>query len=134
MRGKAGVYELASNYLRLKPDATVDVLPVDEQFWPNLMGGKLGDFANEFLVTRFDFAEDWPTWEVHPNGDEIVFLLSGQAEFHMESPAGETSLVTLDVPGTYVFVQQGYWHTAKIKQLASMLFITAGEGTLNKPL
>ena len=75
MTGTAGTYVLEENHLRLKPDASVDVLSVDETFRPGLMRGQLGNFNYEFLVSRFDFTVDWPTWEVYPNGDEIVFLL-----------------------------------------------------------
>ena len=134
MTGKAGTYALAENYLRLKPDASVDVLSVDETFRPGLMRGQLGNFNYEFLVSRFDFTVDWPTWEVHPNGDENFFLLSGAAQLHLENPDGEASSLMINQPGDYVFLLRGNWHTAKISQPTSMLFITAGEGTENRPL
>jgi len=134
MTGKAGTYALAENYLRLKPDASVDVLSVDETFRPGLMRGQLGNFNYEFLVSRFDFTVDWPTWEVYPNGDEIVFLLSGAAKLHLENPDGEASSLMINQPGDYIFLPRGNWHTVKISQPTSMLFITAGEGTENRPL
>ena len=53
-------------------------LPVDG-FWPKLMQGQLGDFRHEYLVTTAAYSADWPNWEMHPNGDEIVCLLEGSA-------------------------------------------------------
>jgi hypothetical protein len=29
------------------------------------------------LVTVFEMAEDWTTWEMHPEGEELLVLLSG---------------------------------------------------------
>jgi len=123
---------LATTFVRLRSDATVERLPVDETFWERLMGGTLGDFHNEYLVIMTQFDADWPTWEKHPNGDEIVCLLDGEVEFLLELPDGRSSL-TLHEAGAYVVVPAGTWHTAKIRRPSRMLFITAGEGTENGP-
>ena len=125
---------LASTHLRLHPDVSVEKLPVDETFWPRLMSGELGDFHNEYLVTAFTFEEDWPTWEIHPKGDEIVVLLSGKATLVLESDTGTDTEVTLEKAGDFAFVPKGTWHTARINTPAHMLFITAGEGTENRPI
>jgi quercetin dioxygenase-like cupin family protein len=123
---------ILSTYLRLRPDSSVEKLPFDASFWPRLMAGQLGDFRNEYLVTCYTYAQDWPSWECHPNGDEIVVLLSGRAAFIMESAGGTTEL-SLDRTGDFAFVPRGIWHTAHTDRATTMLFITAGEGTLNRP-
>jgi mannose-6-phosphate isomerase-like protein (cupin superfamily) len=127
-RPQPGPYELASTYLRLRPDATVEPLPVDETFWPRLMQGELGTFHREYLVTTFGYDRDWPTWEMHPNGDEVVVLLDGHATFVLEID-GRERLVALGKSGAYVVVPRGTWHTARTASPCRMLFITAGEGT-----
>lgn len=132
MPASVGPYELSSTYLRLRPDSTIETLGVDEDFWPNIMAGKLGDFKNEYLVTLFSFDEDWPSWEQHPNGDELVFLISGDVEMTLDE-GGELTQVPLRRSGEFVVVPRGAWHTAKVKQPATMLFVTAGEGTINRP-
>jgi len=63
---------LGSTYLRLRPDCPVEQLAVDGHFWPRLMGGQLGDFHNEYLVTSFRYDGDWPNWEMHPAGPGAV--------------------------------------------------------------
>ena len=123
---------LASSHLRLRPDCSVEELPVDATFWPRLMRGELGDFHHEYLVTTFTCSQDWPSWEMHPNGDEIVCLIAGSATFILETPGGNTE-VPLAKAGDYVFVPRGTWHTAKSSTATTMLFITAGEGTRNRP-
>ena len=127
------VKNLESTFARLRSDASIETMEVDDSFWPKLLSGHLGDFHNEYLVTSFKFTEDWPTKELHPNGDELVCLISGKAEFILEKEEGNET-VELSEPGSFVFVPKGIWHTAKIASSAHMVFITAGEGTLNKEI
>ena len=83
------------------------------------------------LISCYEFSTDWPTWEIHPNGDEIVILLSGSVTFILQLGDREKS-VFLDTMGSYVIVPKNVWHTAKINVTTKMLFITPGEGTQNK--
>jgi quercetin dioxygenase-like cupin family protein len=91
---------------------------------------ELGDFRGRILVSRFSFDAAWPTWERHPAGDELVYLLEGDTDFALWSPAGER-VVRVHEPGTYVVVPAGTWHTARPRRPTSMLFVTPGEGTEN---
>jgi mannose-6-phosphate isomerase-like protein (cupin superfamily) len=124
---------LQSTYLRLRPDCSIEKLPVDATFWPRLLSGQLGSFHHEYLVTSYTYSNDWPSWEIHPNGDEIVCLISGCATLVLEVQDGEHSSLELTQPGSFAFIPRGTWHTAKISQESAMLFITAGEGTRNRP-
>jgi mannose-6-phosphate isomerase-like protein (cupin superfamily) len=125
--------DIQSTYLRLRPDSSIEKLPVDASFWPRLMAGQLGDFHHEYLVTCYTYSSDWPSWEIHPNGDEIVMLISGRATMILESRDGQHEPVELEGPGSFAFVPRGTWHTAKTREACTMLFITAGEGTRNRP-
>ncbi len=133
MSNPQAALHLATTYLRLKPDGMAEKLPVDASFWPNLMAGKLGDFHHEYLVTMYTYDQNWSSWEQHPNGDEMVFLISGAADFILEMPDGEgEQIIEVRQPGDYAFVPKGTWHTANPLQPTTMLFITAGEGTQNR--
>lgn len=123
---------LRTTHLRLKSDGRADQLPFTPQFWPDLIAGKYGNFHNEYLVTITSYDKNWPTWEQHPNGDEIVILLAGAADFILETPEGER-LVQVRQVGDYIFVPMGYWHTSNTTVPATLLFITAGEGTQVRP-
>jgi mannose-6-phosphate isomerase-like protein (cupin superfamily) len=127
-----GPFNLATTFVRLRPDASLETLPVDDTFWPQLMSGTLGTFHNEYLVTTHSFDADWPMWEMHPSGDEIVCLLSGSVTMVLEIDARERRIELNDATG-YVIVPRGTWHTARTRQPCRMLFITAGEGTLHRP-
>jgi mannose-6-phosphate isomerase-like protein (cupin superfamily) len=128
---KSASLDLTSTYLRVRSDGSIEPLPVDEGFWERLASGALGSFRDEYLVSCHTFDTDWPVWEMHPNGDEIVCLLSGSVTFVLEREGGEEA-VRLTRSGAYVIVPKGTWHTAKVGSAARMLFITAGEGTQHR--
>jgi mannose-6-phosphate isomerase-like protein (cupin superfamily) len=90
-------------------------------------------FRGRTLVARYDFAADWPTWEMHPAGDEVVVLLSGAADMVLDR-AGRHDVTSLTQPGEFVIVPRGTWHTARVSRPTAMLFITPGEGTENRPV
>ena len=128
---QSGPLEFSSTYLRLRADASVEPLPVDTTFWRRIMSGQLGDFHHEFLIAGSTFERDWTTWEMHPNGDEIVCLLSGAVTFLLEQ-AVDTNEIELKENGAYVVIPKGTWHTARTQGKCRMLFITPGEGTQHR--
>jgi len=127
-----GPFNLATTYLRLRNDASIEALPVNNDFWQRIMTGALGAFHHEFLVTMHSFDADWPHWAAHPNGDEIVCLLEGRVTMVLEI-GGREQLIELSDSGGYVLVPRGTWHTARTRASCRMLFITAGEGTQHRP-
>ena len=60
-------------YVHLAPDGTAQELPGDT-FW-QLPESTMAGLGHGWLITEFAFTEDWPTWEMHPDGDEFVYLL-----------------------------------------------------------
>lgn len=84
------------------------------------------------LVSLFTFTEDWPGWEMHPAGEEVVICLSGGMTLYQEHADGRRETVTLG-PGEYAVNPRGTWHTADVAGEAQGLFITAGAGTQNRP-
>ena len=129
---QTGALDLSSTYLRLRPDASVEPLAVDSSFWQRISTGQLGDFHNEYLVACANYAADWPMWEMHPNGDEVVCLLAGRITFVLQEAQGTRS-IELTSSGEYVLVPKGTWHTAKVQGPCRMLFVTPGEGTQHRP-
>ena len=84
------------------------------------------------LVAMFTFTEDWPSWEMHPAGAEVVLCTAGQITLYQEFPDGRTETVALG-PGEYAINPPGGWHTADIAHEATGVFITAGAGTEHRP-
>lgn len=129
---QSGTLNLSSTFVRLRSDASVEPLPVGEGFWEDLSSGRLGTFHHEYLVTLHSMGSDWTSWEIHPNGDEIVCLISGAITLILEQQDGNRE-VDLDRPGAYAIVPTDTWHTARVRKESSVLFITAGEGTRHRP-
>lgn len=71
-----------------------------------------------------------PAHEVHPNGDELVYVISGKLTL-IQDIDGEHRAVQL-AAGDAAINPPGVWHTAKVAEPVTALFITAGEGTLNE--
>ena len=96
------------------------------------MSGQLGDFHHEYLVTLLRFSESWASWEKHPNGDELVCLVSGHVTLIQER-GGDHVRTELAQPGDFAVNPRDAWHTADVHAESLVLFITAGEGTQGRP-
>ena len=127
----AKALDLAATFAVLDPDGSVFPVEVTPTLYEEL-DRRFDGFKGRHLVACHTFGSDWPTWEMHPAGDEVVCLLSGEASFVFDREGAE-EVVRLRDPGSYVIVPKGTWHTARIASAARMLFITPGEGTLNRP-
>lgn len=125
-------FNIANTYVALENGGHARPLPVDENFWPALIGGRLGRVDR--LLSCLSFDKDWSAWERHPAGEEFVCLLEGEVELHLEKEDGTQDKIVLDRPGSFVLVPPNTWHTAKVRRPAKMLFVTAGEGTNNRPV
>ena len=123
------VKNLVDTFSVLKPDLQVDAVDVTPSLYADLDSTYSG-FEGHALIASYEFTEDWPTWERHPAGDEIVMLLAGEAKLVLKTAAGDEQVV-LDTAGSYVIVPRNTWHTARVAEAARMLFITPGEGTEN---
>lgn len=117
-------------YVLLGSEGNAAPLPGGEQFW-TLPETELAATGAGWLVSEFLFASDWPSWEMHPDADEFVYLISGEATLHLEQADG-VKLVTLSGTGA-VIVPRGVWHTAKVASPSRMLHITRGAGTQVRP-
>lgn len=131
-----GAHSIDSDVYILGPAGKATVKNMGPEFYQEL-DSEFNGFKDHLLVMRFSCAENWPTWEVHPHGDEMVYLLEGDADFVLwhegeESEEGYEEVVRVSQPGDYVCVPKGVWHTARPHSTTTMLFVTPGEGTLNE--
>ena len=107
-------------------------LPGGDAFCTALMAGELPELETGRLVALFDYDSDWRNWEMHPEGEELVILISGRATFVLATEQGERELV-LSRAGEMVVVPRGTWHTARTDEPVRMLFVTAGNRTEHRP-
>lgn len=91
------------------------------------------DGAEGRLVSQHHFTESWDSWEMHPAGDEVVLMLSGEGVLHQELADGTAAEVQL-AAGEFAVNPPGAWHTLDlVSDEATALFITAGFGTEHRP-
>ena len=83
------------------------------------------------LVSCFRFTGDWPGWEMHPAGAEVVVCIEGSMTLIQEI-GGEEVRTTLS-PGEYAINPPGVRHTAYVPDHATGLFVTCGVGTQGRP-
>jgi mannose-6-phosphate isomerase-like protein (cupin superfamily) len=120
-----GAFCLEEVYVALDGGGGAVTLPVGPDFWERI---EETPAATGALVSAGESASDWSVWEMHPKGDEIIYLLSGDVEILLEG-AGSVRLS----PGQTTIVPKGVWHTARVPTPSKLLFITFGEGTQHKP-
>ena len=120
----------SETYLQLGANGAITSLPGGDAFWAQPEEA-LDGTGKDWLVTEFECASDWASWEMHPHADEFVYLLSGAATLVFETGAGP---VRVPLPGRgAVVVPRGTWHTAEVSAPSRMLFVTMGAGTQHKP-
>jgi quercetin dioxygenase-like cupin family protein len=83
------------------------------------------------LVSMFTFEQPWDSWEMHPEGHELVLCTSGTLTLVQEVNGAEVR--TILSAGEYAINEPGVWHTANCDAPVTALFVTAGLGTQHRP-
>jgi mannose-6-phosphate isomerase-like protein (cupin superfamily) len=86
-----------------------------------VVGAKHGEVPANF------HAEEW---EMHPGGDEVLYLLAGALEVVLEEPAGERTFGLRG--GQACLVPRGQWHRLVLREPSDLLFITPAHGTRHR--
>lgn len=118
-------------YVLLTADGASQTTPGGAAFW-SLPPEAAARFDEGWLISEFVCTEDWANWEMHPEGDEFVYLLDGDVELLLELPSGVTS--TRLSGRAALIVPRGAWHTAKVLAPSRLLFVTRGAGTRHRPV
>jgi mannose-6-phosphate isomerase-like protein (cupin superfamily) len=125
-------FDLNSTFVVLQPDQSTALIEVTPTVFEEL-DRRFDGFRGRVLISSFSFDSDWVTWEMHPVGDEVVCLLTGDVTMVLDRQGVEET-VRLREPGTYIVIPKGTWHTARTSVPSKMLFVTPGQGTENKPI
>jgi len=131
--------DLLKNYMLVEPDGAAVPLPGGMDFWSQLMSGNATDpgirrlMGSEHgrLLSVLTMGTDWTNWEVHPAGDELLFMLEGNATFLLDLSDGVREIPLAS--GRLLVIPKGVWHTAKVGVPSRLLAITAGHGTQHRP-
>jgi sulfate adenylyltransferase large subunit len=130
--GQEGIgqsFDPQSTYVQLDDGGASRLLPVTPDFWATIDKKKGLDHAR--LVGSFGYPKSWDNWEMHPEGDELIVLLSGALDLIFEEAHGPR---TVELRGrAAIVVPRGVWHTANVHEPAEALHVTWGAGTLHRP-
>lgn len=121
---------IKAQFVVFNPEQQASIEPADATLYQRLEQNYNG-FQGHTLVSCYEFSEDWTSWELHPAGDEMVILLSGQVTMLLQHEHGLEQIELLRV-NDFCLVPQNTWHTAKVIQPAKMLFVTPGAGTSHR--
>lgn len=127
------VHALRTNPIHLGLGARAEAQPAftGMEWYEAYAARTAADGAEGRLVSLHDFAASWASWEMHPSGEEVVVCLSGEMTLVQELEGGSTRSIALQA-GEYAINPAGVWHTADVSAPVTALFITAGQGTLNR--
>ncbi|NVB40658.1 cupin domain-containing protein [Pseudenhygromyxa sp. WMMC2535] len=125
--------KIAEQWIHLGLGATATPEPpfTDMSWYQDYAARHEADGREGRLVAMFTFDSSWTSWEVHPEGAEVVLCTAGRITLIQEQPGGEHTRVTLE-PGEYAINPPGVWHTADVEDSATAVFITAGQGTQHR--
>lgn len=111
------------------PDGALTPHALTPDFFPRLQSGALQ--ISGYLVSRFSMEGTWPHWEMHPEGDELIYLLSGRGILTTDDG---TQVQTVELAaGQAVRMPAGVWHHMTLLEPAEGLFLTWGAGTEHRP-
>jgi mannose-6-phosphate isomerase-like protein (cupin superfamily) len=124
---------LASHPVHLGLGATATDEPefTGLEWYEEYMRRHASDGSEGRLVSMFTFDAPWDSWEVHPQGHEVVICTEGEITLVQEIDG--TEVRTTLGPGEYAINPPGVWHTADVTGSATAIFITAGAGTEGRP-
>ncbi len=122
-------YDATDTYVHLAEGPEVSVIPVTAEFWSTI--DERTELQTGRLVTATTVDTDWDTWEMHPDGDELIVVTEGRVRLHLDDGT-RTSDVTVAAP-EFVVMPAGTWHTADSLGPARLLIVTWGAGTQHRP-
>jgi GNAT superfamily N-acetyltransferase/mannose-6-phosphate isomerase-like protein (cupin superfamily) len=124
--------DLIGTYVHLRDDGGASRVDVPPTFWQEVMAGKRRELDEGRLVAVFEFESNWTNAEMHPAGDEIVYVLTGAIDLILAEQSGDHT-IELEAGAGYV-VPRGVWHTARVRAPARVLHVTPGARTQHRPL
>ena len=123
-------FDLEKTYLFIDAQGGLVAEEVGPAFWADIGSNLL---AGGTMISASEGGGDWPHWEMHPEGAEVLVILEGAPHFWLDHPDGRLERMASQ-PGTTIVVPPGAWHRAEADAAYKILFITYGPGTAHRPI
>ena len=121
-------FSLSSTFVHLAISGKASKLEVGNDFFQSFRSRE--DLQNGRLMGALDISEGSSHWEMHPDGDEILYLLSGSIDVELEDRSEMRCVKLSGMTGCVV--PCGLWHRTVVHQPGKMIFITPGKGTQHR--
>jgi oxalate decarboxylase/phosphoglucose isomerase-like protein (cupin superfamily) len=118
-------FDLTGTYLFLSASGDTDAVPVDDNFWDRIRSREA--HCGDRLMGALRITEDPSHWEVHPDGEEILFLRSGSMDVILQED-GKERVVKLRDSGVCI-IPRGVWHKQIVHSSCEFAFITPIKNT-----
>ena len=128
LEGASEAFDLETTYLALDGKGEVVPLPVTPDFWSTI---DKSPAVFRSMIGVYPVNSDWPHWEMHPAGAEILVLLDGALDMLLEED-GAQRIAPMSA-GTTLIVPAGAWHRALVRTPGRLLAVTYGPGTEHRP-
>jgi mannose-6-phosphate isomerase-like protein (cupin superfamily) len=122
-------FEMSDFRVHLEDGPHARALKITSDFWDQVEGD--AELSNGRILSAF-FAREpedlHPSmWEMHPEGDELLYLCSGTIDLVLEdSPRQRTFQLRA---GSAYIVPPGVWHRLLLREPGILLAVTRGKGT-----
>ena len=125
-------FDLINTYVHLEDGPAATPIEVGTDFWATI--DKRTELHGGRLVTLFHIqsTDEWVNWEMHPAGDEFVYLLSGAIDVVLQEGTDERNIELRSRAAC--IIPRGVWHRAIVHTPSDLLFITRGAGTQHRPI
>jgi mannose-6-phosphate isomerase-like protein (cupin superfamily) len=131
-------FKLNDTFAFLQDGGAAPLIVKDASFWRDLMsknptspGATLVAKGSGWLVGVYSITQDAQAWELHPSGDELLAMLTGEMDVVLELADGEAT-ITLQA-GQACLVPRGTWHRQVVRRPGEYLGATYGKGTQHRP-
>jgi mannose-6-phosphate isomerase-like protein (cupin superfamily) len=124
------VFELDATYVQLRDGGGATQLEAGNDFWARLPDRP--ELAEGRLLWTSSQVRDSASWEMHPKGEEVLYLLSGAIDLAVL--AGDSERTVTLRPNSACVVPRGVWHRFIVHKPASILAITPSLGTQRRPV
>ena len=134
--GPTGPFDLSRTPVHLASDPRSPALPLagfafDVPSFERYVAEQCTPGAPGRLVMIETTPKSWGTWEMHPEGDEIVIVLEGKGVF-VQQIDGQERRMPIRPYGTIVN-PAGVWHTADVEEPVKAVYMTPCPGTRHRP-
>ena len=115
-------------------DCTGSSIAISRDLRMSLVGHRPGrpPLCDGLMIGIVDMSRDPPHGgELHPDGDELIYIISGKVSVVGESAPDEPCELG---PGDACIVSKGEWHRVRLLEPTRLLHITPGPRGDNRPL